>query len=89
MTTVFDQIINEIGQHNPDQSWSIFTNESLPKIKDKYDLYSTQLRKTIIDLYHDKFNTILMKYFADLKSKVPKGTSEEPANISAQIFKIS
>ena len=43
----------------------------------------------IIENYHDKFTSILGKYFGEMKTKVPTGSSEEPANISAPIFKIA
>ena len=67
--------------------WQAFMLDKIPQIKDRYDLYSIQLRKMFIDHYHDKFNRSLTQYFWDLKQKSRNlqnlGSSDEPANISS------
>lgn len=82
-------MISQIGKQSDDESWEVFTEEKLPSIKDKYDMYSIQLRKQIIESYHDRLTSILATYFRELRSKVPTGSSEEPANVSAPILKIA
>lgn len=64
--------------------WQTFLFEKVPSIKDRYDIYSIQLRKQMIDFFDFKLNQTLSAYFASLKhqSKVNAQISEEPATVS-------
>lgn len=71
--TYFETIAASLGkltqwtEDSENDVWQTFTCETLSVIKDHYNLYSIQLRKLMIDTYHDKLNQILALYFADLR----------------------
>ena len=85
--------LSQWTEDSDNDQWQTFIDETLSVIKDQYNLYSIQLRKLMIDHYHDKLNSVLTLYFGDLRQKTrnPRalGSSDEPANISSHVFKIS
>ena len=69
LQTIFEDLCQELAITHAEHSdfWLQFVVEKIPTIKERYDLYSIQLRKMFIDHYHEMANTIIVQYFDDLK----------------------
>ena len=69
LQTIFEDLCQELTITHAEHSdfWLQFVVEKIPTIKERYDLYSIQLRKMFIDHHHEMANTIIVQYFDDLK----------------------